>query len=219
MAGLFQGLVDSEGKVRFRVIATSEVPTDALEYRGMWVSDAGEVFAIADTGQARVYHDGYAFDDIGLLILGSESESPFSRGMGGSQTDANGSIVNTPDDPEVIHQGVGLKNFQDAGSLTGEGLAAQLVNWLDATQDQVTLDEGAVTQVVAADGRTYIEQGGGGVGHGVQTSPTGLVTYNFDGTSGSYLKLQGGFNIPQPFTAFVAIRKGATGTRTVFDNM
>lgn len=107
MSGIFQGLTNSDGRVRS--MSSTEVPAGAVQFRGMWVSGDRIVPYLVDAGQPRVFHDGIAFDAAtGLLLVGDGSSVPANISMGGLRVGANGSVVAGAVTPDVIHQGVGL---------------------------------------------------------------------------------------------------------------
>ena len=90
---------------------------------------------------------------------------------------------------------------------------------IDASADAVSKVGNVVSSIVAVDGRTYIEQGGGGVTHGDGTTPTGLDRYAFDGSLGSYLLAQNPDLFGQPFTAFVVVKRDVSDDMQFFDNL
>ena len=102
MSGIFQELTEDDGRVRTATSVTSPV-----WYRGMTVDSNGTVLIEADTGQARSFHDGMAFNSAtGAVLIGEVP--PLNRTLGSLKVDANGAVVVREQPPEVIHQGVGL---------------------------------------------------------------------------------------------------------------
>ena len=116
MSSLFQGLADSTGKIS----VTTDTGSATVPYRGMYVTPDGAVLVATDTGQARTFHSGRAFDQVtGALLVNPSAFTPVN-GMGGMVVDVNGG-VNTKDQPaDVIHQGTGLTT-EGYLSATGTG--------------------------------------------------------------------------------------------------
>ena len=90
---------------------------------------------------------------------------------------------------------------------------------IDASADVVSKVGNVVSSIVAVDGKTYVEQGGGGITHGDGLSPTGLDRYAFDGSLGSYLLAQNPDLFAQPFTAFVVVKRDTGDDMQFFDNL
>lgn len=79
----------------------------------------GAVLVAADTGQARTFHSGRAFDQATGALLINPSATTDVKGMGGMTVDTNGAVITKDVTPDVIHQGVGLGN--DGYLITGIG--------------------------------------------------------------------------------------------------
>lgn len=113
MSSLFQGLAGANGKLAF-----TNDPTGTTAFRGLMVNPAGEILIAPDTGQVRTFHSGRAFDSVtGAMLVDPGVITPV-LGMGGLTVDTEGGLILKDQDPDVIHQGVGLT---DEGYITGSG--------------------------------------------------------------------------------------------------
>ena len=107
MSAVFQGLVNlADGRVQIDIRPTAVRPADTINFRGLAVSSAGEVYCLVDTGQSRVFQAGIAFEAAtGLLLVSQKDVANIS--MGGLAVDADGALPYKTT-VEVVHQGVGL---------------------------------------------------------------------------------------------------------------
>lgn len=114
MSARFQGLVNpATGRVLWNEQSSSVRPGDAIDFRGMAITPDGQVYVIADTGQARVFQDGIAIEAATGMVLFKET-AVANISMGGLGVNVDGSIC-AANPPDVIHQGVALTN---AGALS-----------------------------------------------------------------------------------------------------
>lgn len=170
------------------------------------------------TGEIVYYVQGYQPDGWGLAKLLLETRS-----------DIAGVFTVQGDALRHARQLDAVGVFQSVFGLNIDNLAHQrpvdtadvlsLLIIIDASADTVNKVGNVVSSIVGIDGKTYLEQGGGGITHGDGVAPTGLDRYAFDGTPSSYMLAQDPEIFAQPFTIFAVVKRSTATDMQFIDNL